>query len=77
VTNHVVIPVIFFVIMIISGYLMQLFSPIPYLPSAIPEYISEIPHENQMVLLSFIVLYAVGLLALIILRYVFKYKDYL
>jgi len=77
VTKHVVIPVLFFIIMIISGYLMQLFSPTPYLPSAIPEYISEIPHENPMVLISFILLYAVGLLAFVILRYVFKYKDYL
>ncbi|MBI9012578.1 MAG: ABC transporter permease [Clostridiales bacterium] len=77
VMSHVIVPTILFALMIMSGYLMQLFNPIPYFPSAIPEYISEIPQTTHKVFIPFLVLYTIGALAFIILRYVFKYKDYI
>lgn len=77
VMTHVAVPTFLFILMIISGYLTQLFNPIPYLPSAIPEYISEIPQTSHKVIIPLLVLYTIGALSFIILRYVFKHKDYL
>lgn len=76
VMNHVIMPMFIFVIIIVSGYLLQLFNPIYYLPSAIPEYISDLPKEQGSMVIAFIILYVLATLSFIILQYVFKNKDY-
>jgi len=76
VMNHVIMPMIIFIIIIVTGYLMQLFNPIYYLPSAIPEYISDLPKESGSMTIAFILLYGLGVLSFLILQYIFKNKDY-
>lgn len=74
-TKHTVIPVILLGITSVIGYFFQLFNKTLYIPSAIPEFISN--HSvGQDVSSAYLMLYYIGGIALITFRLLFKNKDY-
>lgn len=76
VLSHVLMPMIVFIVLIVGGYLTQLFNSVAYMPSAIPEYIAELPKDLSLMVLPFIFLYVFALLIFLMFRYLFMNKDY-
>ncbi len=75
VMKQTVVPMIVMSFMVVIGYFMQLFNESLYLPSAIPKFISNGVMTSSIVL-AYILLYAFGIVSFVVLRYVFRNKDY-
>lgn len=75
--NNMLVPTLLFVGMIMSGYILQLYNQLPFMPGVIPRYISGNLPEDGYITIAFIFSTLFGVVAYELLGYLVKNKDYI